>query len=99
MMHWSYYTGLQRRSVSRHRLRKNVVTVYDLIHEKFPETDRKGREVAWKRHAIEHADLVVVGPSNPYVSVDPILTLLGVRERVAQKCVVALSPIVAGRAV
>ncbi len=50
-------------------------------------------------HAIEHADLVVLGPSNPYVSVDPILTLAGVRERVAQKCVVALSPIVAGRAV
>lgn len=50
-------------------------------------------------HAIEHADLIVLGPSNPYVSVDPILTLTGVRERLAQKCVVALSPIVAGRAV
>jgi LPPG:FO 2-phospho-L-lactate transferase len=50
-------------------------------------------------HALEHADLVVIGPSNPYVSIDPILTLTGVRERLAQKCVVALSPIVAGRAV
>jgi len=50
-------------------------------------------------HALEHADLIVIGPSNPYVSIDPILTLEGVRERVAQKCVVALSPIVAGRAV
>ncbi len=50
-------------------------------------------------HAIERADLIVLGPSNPYVSIDPIITLSGVRERLAQKCVVALSPIVAGRAV
>lgn len=50
-------------------------------------------------HAIEHADLIVIGPSNPYVSIDPILTLKGVRERLAQKCVVGLSPIVAGCAV
>jgi LPPG:FO 2-phospho-L-lactate transferase len=50
-------------------------------------------------HALERADLIVIGPSNPYVSIDPILTLEGVRERVAQKRVVALSPIVRGRAV
>jgi LPPG:FO 2-phospho-L-lactate transferase len=49
--------------------------------------------------ALEHADLVVIGPSNPYVSIDPILTLAGVRERIADKLVVALSPIVGGRAV
>jgi len=86
LMHWSYYTGLQRRSVSRHRLRKNVVTVYDLIHEKFPETDRKGREVAWKRHAIEHADLILCISETtrqdlishyPHVADRTITTLLG----------------------
>ncbi len=49
--------------------------------------------------ALDDADLVVVCPSNPYVSIDPILELPGVRERVAQKRVVALSPIVGGRAV
>jgi LPPG:FO 2-phospho-L-lactate transferase len=49
--------------------------------------------------AIEAADLVVVGPSNPYVSIDPILTLAGVRECLLDKLVVALSPIVRGRAV
>jgi hypothetical protein len=59
VMHWSYYTGLHRRPVSRRCLRKNVVTVYDLIHELFPETDRKGREVAWKRNAIEQSDLIL----------------------------------------
>jgi LPPG:FO 2-phospho-L-lactate transferase len=40
-----------------------------------------------------------VGPSNPYVSIDPILTLSGVRECLLDKLVVALSPIVRGRAV
>jgi LPPG:FO 2-phospho-L-lactate transferase len=49
--------------------------------------------------AIAAADVVVLTPSNPYVSVDPILTLDGVRAAVAAKPVVALSPIVHGRAV
>lgn len=49
--------------------------------------------------ALDAAELVVIGPSNPYVSIDPILSLPGVRERVARKKVVAVSPIVAGRAV
>lgn len=44
---------------------------------------------------------VVVCPSNPYLSVDPILALPGVREQLA-RCpapVVAVSPIVGGRAI
>jgi LPPG:FO 2-phospho-L-lactate transferase len=49
--------------------------------------------------AIDACDLVVIGPSNPYVSVDPILTLDGVRDAVARKPTVALSPIVGGAAV
>lgn len=49
--------------------------------------------------AIEDADVVVIPPSNPYVSVDPILTLPGVRGAVARRRVVAVSPIVGGRAV
>jgi LPPG:FO 2-phospho-L-lactate transferase len=49
--------------------------------------------------AIERADLIVIGPSNPYVSIDPILSLEGVRQRVARKRVIAVSPIVAGRAI
>ncbi|WP_428268650.1 2-phospho-L-lactate transferase [Haliangium sp.] len=48
---------------------------------------------------LHEAELVLIGPSNPYVSVDPILTLAGVREAVAGKLVVAVSPIVGGRAV
>lgn len=49
--------------------------------------------------AIEACDLVIMGPSNPYVSIDPILSLAGVREAVAKKPVVAVSPIVGGQAI
>lgn len=50
-------------------------------------------------HAIAAADLVVIGPSNPYVSIDPILGLDGIRPALARKKVVAVSPIVGGKAV
>jgi LPPG:FO 2-phospho-L-lactate transferase len=49
--------------------------------------------------ALERAQLVVIGPSNPYVSVDPILSLPGLRDALSGKRVVALSPIVGGKAV
>ncbi len=49
--------------------------------------------------AIDAADVVVIGPSNPYVSVDPILALDGVREALGRRPVVAVSPLVGGRAV
>jgi LPPG:FO 2-phospho-L-lactate transferase len=48
--------------------------------------------------AIEEADSVVIAPSNPFVSVEPILTVPGIRDAVAAKRVVALSPLVGGRA-
>ncbi len=49
--------------------------------------------------ALADADLVVIGPSNPFVSIEPILALPNVRALVAEKPCVAVSPIVAGRAV
>ncbi len=49
--------------------------------------------------AIELADLVVLAPSNPYVSIEPITTLTGASEAVAARPVVGVSPIVGGRAV
>lgn len=48
--------------------------------------------------AVEGADLVVFGPSNPWVSIDPILALPGLREALMEKKVVAVSPIVGGKA-
>ena len=49
--------------------------------------------------ALSSAELIVIGPSNPYVSIDPILSLPSVREAMAGHRVIAVSPIVGGRAV
>jgi len=49
--------------------------------------------------AIDACAVVVIGPSNPYVSIDPILHLDGVRRAIAGKPVVAVSPIVGGAAI
>ncbi|MGH2536586.1 MAG: 2-phospho-L-lactate transferase [Candidatus Promineifilaceae bacterium] len=51
--------------------------------------------------ALEQADLVILAPSNPFVSLDPILNAYPIRAAVADlpKLVVGVSPIIAGRAV
>jgi LPPG:FO 2-phospho-L-lactate transferase len=51
--------------------------------------------------AIAGADLIVIGPSNPVISIGPILTLRGVREAMtaAAAPVIAVSPLVGGRAI
>lgn len=51
--------------------------------------------------AIEQADLVVLAPSNPYVSIGPILAVPGVRRAVrsARARTVAVSPLIHGKAV
>ena len=49
--------------------------------------------------AINDAELVIIGPSNPYVSIDPIFSLPGVRDAVMARPLVALSPILGGQAV
>ena len=46
--------------------------------------------------AVTGADLVVIGPSNPLLSIDPICALLG--PHLARARVIAVSPIVGGRA-
>jgi LPPG:FO 2-phospho-L-lactate transferase len=49
--------------------------------------------------ALERATLVVIAPSNPFVSIDPILSLEGVRERVLDRPCIGVSPLVSGKAV
>ena len=51
--------------------------------------------------ALAAADAIVIAPSNPYVSIWPILAVAGIREAVAARPVpcVAVSPLVGGRAV
>ena len=49
--------------------------------------------------ALSTADLVVLCPSNPWVSLDPILAVKGIRDAVVEKPVVGVSPIVGGKAI
>jgi LPPG:FO 2-phospho-L-lactate transferase len=48
--------------------------------------------------AIAAADLVVICPSNPWVSVAPIMAVPGIRDTLTQKKVIAISPIIGGKA-
>jgi LPPG:FO 2-phospho-L-lactate transferase len=52
-------------------------------------------------HAIDSADLLLIAPSNPYVSIAPILAVKKVREALMRRSVqcVAVSPLIGGRAV
>ena len=62
-----------------------------------PPTARPGPGVL---EAIAEADTVVVCPSNPVVSIDPVLAVPGIPEALAARrdTIVAVSPIVAGAA-
>lgn len=48
--------------------------------------------------ALAEADLVVICPSNPWVSIDPILNVSGIRPLLYSKPVIAVSPIIQGQA-
>ena len=49
--------------------------------------------------SIANADAIVICPSNPWVSIDPILAVPGLRAAMRGKTVVAVSPIIAGQTV
>lgn len=51
--------------------------------------------------ALENADLVLIAPSNPFVSIDPILNCYPIRPMIEDlpRAVIAVSPIVGGTAV
>ena len=51
--------------------------------------------------ALEYADYLIIAPSNPFVSVDPILNVYPIREMVMDlpRAVVAVTPIISGKAV
>ena len=48
--------------------------------------------------ALDAASAVVFCPSNPFVSIGPILALPGVRERILRTPTIAVSPIIGGQA-
>ncbi|HEY8705481.1 MAG TPA: 2-phospho-L-lactate transferase [Gaiellaceae bacterium] len=51
--------------------------------------------------ALEEADLILIAPSNPFVSIGPILAVAEIRAALEQRTVpcVAISPLIGGRAV
>ena len=52
-------------------------------------------------HAIAAADVILVAPSNPYVSIGPILAVRGIEEALRRRTApaVAVSPLIGGRAI
>lgn len=48
--------------------------------------------------AIDESDSVVIAPSNPALSIHPILAIPGIREALAPKRVLAVSPLIGGKA-
>lgn len=51
--------------------------------------------------ALDRATLIVFGPSNPFLSIDPILSIPGIRQRIAGSRAprVAVTPLIGGQAV
>ncbi|MBN1231271.1 MAG: 2-phospho-L-lactate transferase [Anaerolineales bacterium] len=49
--------------------------------------------------SLQKSDLIIFCPSNPWVSLDPILGIPGIKPLVLNKPVVAVSPIIGGKAV
>jgi LPPG:FO 2-phospho-L-lactate transferase len=65
------------------------------------EGEETARPAPGVLEAIGDADLILLAPSNPYVSIGPILAVRAVRDALAQRRVscVAVSPLIGGRAV
>jgi LPPG:FO 2-phospho-L-lactate transferase len=49
--------------------------------------------------ALALADLVIICPSNPWVSISPILAVPGIKEAIQRHASIAISPIIGGKAV
>ena len=70
-----------------------------VIRRIFWQGSENARPTATVMQALLSADLLVIAPSNPFVSVAPILQLPGVKEAVTALPVIAMSPIIGGMAV
>jgi LPPG:FO 2-phospho-L-lactate transferase len=58
----------------------------------------KAKPVEKSIQAIVKAELVIICPSNPWVSIDPILSIKEIEASLRTKKVIAISPIIQGRA-
>ena len=48
---------------------------------------------------LESSDIIIICPSNPYVSIDPILAVPGVSSILLTKTVIAVSPLIGGKTI
>ena len=67
-------------------------------HFEFREIE-KARPLPQVIDAINTCDIVIIAPSNPWVSIDPILGIPGYRDAISQKPVIAVSPLISGKAI
>ena len=72
----------------------------DVVGIEFPEV-ASARPAPGVLDALTHADAVILAPSNPFVSIEPVLAVPGVRDALRDTSAprVAVSPIVGGEAV
>jgi len=73
----------------------------DLVDEAVYDGAREARPAPGVLEAIDQAELIAIAPSNPFVSVGPILAVAEIRAAVERRRerVVAISPLIGGRAV
>jgi len=88
-----FVTDMGDLSFQEYFVREHLRPTLRAIHFEGIEAARATPEVA---SALADSDLVVIGPSNPLISVDPILKVIG--ERMPRDRTVAVTPIVAGAA-
>lgn len=93
-----FETELGRMSFQEYFVRHHHDVTVTAIDVTGVERSRPTPEVL---HALTEAERIVIAPSNPLISIEPILRVPGVREilRVRRADVVAVSPIIAGEAV
>ena len=73
----------------------------DRVHSLRFEGGEAARPAPLVSEALTSADVIVIAPSNPFLSIDPLLSVRGTRELVASNKfkVAAVSPIIGGQAV
>jgi LPPG:FO 2-phospho-L-lactate transferase len=69
-----------------------------VIQKIFWNGGKPGAATPQVMQALEKADCVILCPSNPFVSIDPILSLTGVRALLRERFCMGLSPIIQGQA-
>ena len=58
----------------------------------------KAKPVSEAMQGLEESEVVILAPSNPWVSIGPILAVPGMLEEISRKKVIAISPIIGGKA-